>query len=241
MRRVFITLEGPDGSGKSTQAALLAERLRECGLSVLLTREPGGTELGEALRKILLNPDKELAVMTEVLLMAADRAQHVEEVIKPALQNNMIVICDRYIDSSLAYQGFGLLGDISKVLAINEVAIGGLWPNLTLLLDVEPKVGLARHAMASNVSGSAPGLDRIERRELSFHQRVRKGYHSLQRIYGERFYTIDTTDLKTDIVAQQAWEVVVRRFCIPECTSKTYLKEGEGHEIDHCHSAGSGC
>ena len=128
MRHGFITLEGPDGSGKSTQAALLAKKLQRMGLPVVLTREPGGTEVGVRLREMLLDPDTQLTVMTEILLMAADRAQHVEKVIKPALENNMIVICDRYVDSSLAYQGFGLLGDIGSVLGINEAAIQGIWP-----------------------------------------------------------------------------------------------------------------
>ncbi|NMB47122.1 MAG: dTMP kinase [Firmicutes bacterium] len=210
---MFITLEGPDGSGKSTQAALLADRLQQNGWPVLLTREPGGTAVGLQLRKILLGPDNQLAVMTEVLLMAADRAQHVEEVIGPALENNMIVICDRYVDSSLAYQGFGLLGDISQVKAINEVAIRGLWPDLTILLDVQPAVGLRRHGLHSG-RAKGVGLDRIEQRNLDFHQRVRDGYHQLQSMYKERFALIDTTLLEIETVAQRLWEIVVQRLGI---------------------------
>jgi len=210
--RAFITLEGPDGSGKSTQAALLAERLRQLDFPVVLTREPGGTAVGDQLREILLDPDNQLAVMTEVLLMAADRAQHVEEVIKPALENNMIVICDRYVDSSLAYQGFGLLGDPRQVKAINEVAIGGVWPTLTVLLDVQPEVGLRRHVLRSSSRTEDNGLDRIEQRDLSFHQRVREGYHELQKIYQERFALIDTTLLEIETVAEKVWEIVVQRL-----------------------------
>ena len=218
MGPTFITLEGPDGSGKSTQAALLAEKLTEMGLSVLLTREPGGTPVGRRLREILLNPDVQLSVMTEVLLMAADRAQHVQEVIKPALENNMVVVCDRYIDSSLAYQGFGLLGEISQVKAINETAIDGIWPDLTILLDVEPEAGLRRHRQAeseagrSQCSGRTNGLDRIEQRDLQFHQRVRDGYHVLTRMYAQRFVVIDTTRLQIETVAQKVWEAVAQRI-----------------------------
>ncbi|MGI6565957.1 MAG: dTMP kinase [Limnochordia bacterium] len=218
MGPTFITLEGPDGSGKSTQAALLAEKLTEMGLSVLLTREPGGTPVGRRLREILLNPDVQLSVMTEVLLMAADRAQHVQEVIKPALENNMVVVCDRYVDSSLAYQGFGLLGDVSQVKAINEAAVEGVWPDLTILLDVEPEVGLRRHRQAASAagrpscSGRAGGLDRIEQRDLEFHQRVRDGYHVLSTLYAQRFVVIDTTGLEIETVAQIVWEAVEQRF-----------------------------
>lgn len=216
MRHAFITLEGPDGSGKSTQAALLAKRLQQMGLPVILTREPGGTEVGVRLREILLDPDTQLTVMTEILLMAADRAQHVEKVIKPALENNMIVICDRYVDSSLAYQGFGLLGDIGSVLGINEAAIQGIWPNLTILLDVEPKVGLRRHA-ALPLHRTWGDLDRIEQRDLAFHQRVRDGYHALQNIYEERFAVIDTTLLEIEEVAQKVWEIVVQCLKVGIC------------------------
>jgi dTMP kinase len=212
--RAFITLEGPDGSGKSTQAALLAERLQQLGFQVVLTREPGGTAVGHKLREILLDPDNQLTVMTEILLMAADRAQHVEEVIKPALENNMIVVCDRYVDSSLAYQGFGLLGDPRQVKAINEVAIGGVWPTLTVFLDVQPEVGLKRHLLYSSNRTKDSGLDRIEQRDLSFHQRVREGYYELQNIYQERFALVDTTLLGIETVAQKVWEIVVQRLKI---------------------------
>jgi dTMP kinase len=212
--RAFITLEGPDGSGKSTQAALLAERLQQLGFQVVLTREPGGTAVGHKLREILLDPDNQLTVMTEILLMAADRAQHVEEVIKPALENNMIVVCDRYVESSLAYQGFGLLGDPRQVKAINEVAIGGVWPTLTVFLDVQPEVGLKRHLLYSSNRTKDSGLDRIEQRDLSFHQRVREGYYELQNIYQERFALVDTTLLGIETVAQKVWEIVVQRLKI---------------------------
>jgi dTMP kinase len=212
--RAFITLEGPDGSGKSTQAALLAERLQQLGFQVVLTREPGGTAVGHKLREILLDPDNQLTVMTEILLMAADRAQHVEEVIKPALENNMIVVCDRYVDSSLAYQGFGLLGDPRQVKAINEVAIGGVWPTLTVFLDVQPEVGLKRHLLYSSNRTKDSGLDRIEQRNLSFHQRVREGYYELQNIYQERFALVDTTLLGIETVARKVWEIVVQRLKI---------------------------
>ncbi|HHV94017.1 MAG TPA: dTMP kinase [Firmicutes bacterium] len=220
MGPIFITLEGPDGSGKSTQAVLLAERLRQMALPVVLTREPGGTSVGQKLREILLDPNMRLSVMTEVLLMAADRAQHVQEVIKPALKNNMVVVCDRYVDSSLAYQGFGLMGEISQVKAINEAAIESVWPDLTILLDVDPAVGLRRHRQRKGAyeatgirhSECTDGLDRIEQRDLQFHQKVRDGYHILAKLYAERFVVIDTTELGIEAVAQRVWESVAQRL-----------------------------
>ncbi|NLK09294.1 MAG: dTMP kinase [Firmicutes bacterium] len=211
MAGLFITFEGPDGSGKTTQAALLVEKLKHLGYSVLFTREPGGTDLGRVLRKLLLEPGSQLAAMTEVLLMAADRAQHVEEVIKPALQNNMIVICDRYVDSSLAYQGFALLGDVRSVKMINEAATGGLWPDLTLLLDVDVEVGLKRHLPVMSSRDNAV-LDRIEQRDLAFHEKVRQGYQELQKIYPRRFAVVDTTFLKIEDISEKIWRNVQQRL-----------------------------
>lgn len=206
-RAAFITVEGPDGAGKSTQTRLLAASLEKAGYDVVLTREPGGTALGSRLRQLLLDPRNDVAPMTEVLLMAADRAQHVEEVIRPALANNKIVVCDRYIDSSLAYQGYALLKRVEPVRMINEAATGGLWPDLTLLLDVEPAVGLQRVAAAA-AERQAHGPDRIEQRKLEFHSRVRRGYHKLQQAEPARFVLIDTTRMSVAEVAAQVWKAV---------------------------------
>mgnify|MGYP001266401555 FL=1 len=151
----------------------------------------------------------------------------------------MIVICDRYVDSSLAYQGFGLLQDIAQVKAVNEAAVGGLWPHLTLLLDVEAEVGLGRHAMASSKRPANTGLDRIEQRDLDFHQRVRQGYHQLHSAYAERFCLVDTTELEVEDVAQRVWQIVEQRLGIGECEATCAQEEGESHEVDRCHSAGS--
>ncbi|HEY8463807.1 MAG TPA: dTMP kinase, partial [Bacillota bacterium] len=139
----FITLEGPDGSGKSTQARLLAEYLQKSGREIILTREPGGTPLAEEIRKLILTPTAEtLEPMTEILLYTASRAQHVARIIKPALAAGKVVICERFIDSSLAYQGYGLGWSLDLIKTINRLAIGDCRPDLTFLLDNDPRLGL---------------------------------------------------------------------------------------------------
>jgi dTMP kinase len=166
---MFITFEGPDGSGKSTQAKLLAEWLIAQGKSVVLTREPGGSALGKQLRTILLN-DKNLtlAPLTELLLFCADRAQHVTEIIKPALAQNKIVICDRYIDSTTAYQSGGRGFDREMIDILNAYSTQGTLPDRTFLIDVPTKIGLAR---ATKISA-----DKFESEAVSFHEKVRSMY-----------------------------------------------------------------
>ena len=196
---MFITFEGPDGSGKSTQAKLLSDHLERKGTSVLLTREPGGTELGRTIRQILLNPESEISPMAEVLLYACDRAEHVNSVIKPALLEGKTVICDRYFDSNVAYQG-GLLVDFDKILEINKHATLGIIPDLTVLLDIDPKLGISRavknfhennEEVKTNYELVKSFGDRIERRDLEFHQRVRTNYISLAKTYTDRFRVIE--------------------------------------------------
>lgn len=171
---IFITFEGTEGCGKSTQALLLADYLRGLGWEVLLTREPGGTGLGERLRGVLLGSPEALAPVTELLLFAADRAQHVEEVIRPALEAGKAVVCDRYSDSTFAYQHFGRGLPLEAVEAVCRVATGGVVPDLTFVLDVPVEEGLAR--------ARGRGLfDRFEDAELAFHERVREGYLELAR------------------------------------------------------------
>lgn len=169
---IFITLEGPEGAGKTTQIALLAEWLRELGLEVVQTREPGAGELGRQIRALLLE-QREAAVspMAEALLMAADRAQHVDELVRPALSEGKLVLCDRYIDSHIAYQGYGRGLDVGFLRSLNEQA-AGLWPDMTLLLLLPPEVGLAR----ADGRGAA---DRMEAETLAFHQRVAAGYAAI--------------------------------------------------------------
>ncbi|MGI6038040.1 MAG: dTMP kinase [Limnochordia bacterium] len=178
----FITFEGIDSSGKSTQLRQLAGYLESKGVPYLVTREPGGTALGQRIRELVLaKDDQKMTWMTELLLMAADRAQHVEELIKPALEDGLIVLCDRYIDSSAAYQGYGLGGDLALIEEINQLVTGGLVPHLTILLDVDPSVCLAR----------AQDDDRIGGRGLAFQTRVREGYQQIAAKHGERFLIID--------------------------------------------------
>lgn len=200
MRRgLFITFEGPDGSGKSTQAHFLAQNLQEEGYSVLLTREPGGTALGEAVRGILLGKDLQMSNETEALLYAAARAQHVEEKIKPALEQGKIVICDRFVDSSLAYQGYGLGLPLEELKKINSFAARGLRPNLTFLLDLEPERGLARARIERGQ------MDRIEERALEFHSKVRHGFLDLAKQERERFCVLQIADMSKEETAAFIW------------------------------------
>lgn len=172
---LFITLEGLDGCGKSTQAHLLSDYLHALGYDVILTREPGGTPLAEEIRRLILTPSQEeLDPMAEILLYTASRAQHVNHMIKPALAAGKIVICERFIDSSLAYQGYGLGRDLSLIREINRVAIGDFQPAVTFLLDMEPEQSGNRVTNRSNVTKTA--LDRIEARGLEFQERVREGF-----------------------------------------------------------------
>ncbi len=188
-RGLFISIEGGEKAGKSTQATLLAEWLTSQGREVVVTREPGGTPAGEAIRQILLgggsqSGETRLSPVTEALLFAAARAQHVDEVIRPALEAGKVVIADRYTDSSLAYQGYGLGLALDRVLAINEWATGSLWPDLTVLLDCpDPEEFGTRPRNGRE--------DRIERRRGEFHRRVAAGYRELASREPERFVVVD--------------------------------------------------
>jgi dTMP kinase len=189
VKGIFLTFEGPDGAGKSTQVRLLSDRLKQSGIAHIATREPGGTPLADQIRALLLNPaHEEMAPMTEVLLYAASRAQHVHEVIRPALEKGWMVICDRYIDASIAYQATGLSLERSLIQRISEEATGFLWPERTFLIDVPPEIGLVRAA------GTRPhGLDRIEARGYEYHKRVRETFLALAKEDPVRFCVIDGT------------------------------------------------
>lgn len=197
-RGVFIVFEGPDGAGKSTQIRLLSEYLSRKGYEVTVSREPGGCALAEEIRTIILDPrHEEMLPVTEVLLYAAARAQHVGEVIKPALDAGKIVICDRYVHSSFAYQGYGRELGERMVMDINQHAVLGVWPEKVFLFQVDPH--LARKRM---VGRAIP--DRLESEKSEFHQRVLEGFTKLADEYPE---VIEIVDSSADI------EAVCRQIC----------------------------
>ena len=177
---MFVTLEGPEGAGKSTVQALLAERLRAEGREVVQTREPGSGEVGAAVRNVLLHGG-ELEPWTEVFLFLADRAEHVAKTIRPALERGAIVLCDRHADSTVVYQGHARGLDVEVLRRLNTLATGGLKPDLTLLLDIDPEIGLKR----------AKGADRLDREPLEFHRRVREGFQKEATLEKGRWRTID--------------------------------------------------
>ncbi len=173
----FITLEGPDGCGKTTQSKLLVQFLRARGLDVVHTREPGGTPFAEALRNLLLDPNHKVSPVTELMLFETIRAHHVEDLVQPALKQGKIVVCDRFTDSTVAYQGYGRGLDLKEVKNLNRVATAGLSPNWTIILDLPPEVGLRR--IQEKKSGRA--TDRMEREEIAFHKKVRAGFLKIAR------------------------------------------------------------
>lgn len=196
MRGPFITLEGIDGSGKSTQADLLAAHLRHCGWEVVLTREPGGTALGGHIRRLLLESARgALNARAELLLYLADRAQHVAEVIYPGLQAGKAVVCDRFSDSSVAYQGYARGLGIELTETLNIFATGGLKPDLTLCLDVPVEVGLRRRCRAEDKNG----LDRIEQEALAFHRQVRAGFLEQAGREPDRWRIIDASGTAMEV------------------------------------------
>ncbi|PTX55211.1 dTMP kinase [Melghirimyces profundicolus] len=186
MKGWFITLEGPEGAGKSTQIARLRDYLLRRGIPVVLTREPGGTAVGDRIREILLDPRvSEMALSTEVLLYAASRAQLVEEVIRPSLNEAKTVLCDRYVDSSIVYQAFGGNAKRNEVVEVNRMATGGLMPDRTYLLDLSPEEGDKR------LKGRDRRKDRMELKGKEFHRKVREGFIRLAEEEPERFCLVN--------------------------------------------------
>lgn len=172
----FITFEGPEGSGKTTQAKLLSEYFSGQGIEAVRTREPGGVSISEQLREILLNPDNLICPRAELLLYASGRAQHTEELILPALKEGKYVICERYAHASVAYQGYGRGLDMELINELNRVATRGIYPDITLILDIDVEEGLRRVERSDRV------LDRLEKENISFHKKVRNGYLELARM-----------------------------------------------------------
>lgn len=193
MRNLLITMEGPDGAGKSTQIEMLKKDLEQKGYEVLITREPGGNPISEAIRGIILNKEySQMSFMTELLLYAAARAQLVAEVIKPALEAGKVVICDRFVDSSVVYQGIARGLGIETAYGVNEYALQGLKPILTILMDLSAEEGIRRKKNQAE-------LDRMELAGLDFHRKVAQGYRDLAAMHPERIVTIDAALPITEI------------------------------------------
>lgn len=191
-RGLFITFEGGEGSGKSTQMSMLARRLELAGVNVRSIREPGGTRAGEAIREILLDPDHVgLDARAELLLYEASRAQLVAEVIEPALELGEVVLCDRFYDSTTAYQGHARELDLDDIRRLNQIATGGVVPDRTLLFDIDPVLGIERATQG--------GADRLEGEGLAFHERVRAGFLEIANTERERFRVIDASGTVDDV------------------------------------------
>ena len=204
---MFITLEGPEGSGKTMQLPRLSDYLRQSGFDVLTTREPGGTAISEQIRTVLHNlENKEMNPRTEILLFQASRAQLVEQVVRPHLDKGGIVISDRYADSTLAYQGYGHQVDIDALRVLVTFATGGLKPDLTILLDVDVEIGLRRKELKGE-------WNRLDAYNLEFHQRVRQGYRQLVQVEPERWEVIDASQSPTQ-VQNEICRVVTERLQI---------------------------
>ena len=205
-RGLFITFEGADGSGKTTQYKLFAQYLRDRGFDVITTREPGGTEISEKIRALILDPDnREMTDMTEAFLFAASRTQHVSQLIRPAVEDGKIVLCDRFMDSSIAYQGYARgLGDC--VRQINEVAVMGMQPDLTFFLDLDAESGRLRNKRAGKA-------DRLEQQDIEFHDKVYEGYKKLAEIYKNRFIVIDASG-SIEEVQERIRRSFVERQCL---------------------------
>lgn len=211
----FITFEGVEGCGKTTQIKLMSELLSDCGIRTVLTREPGGCKIADKIRSILLDADnRALSPLAELMLYAAARAQHVTEVISPALADDKIVLCDRFCDATLAYQSFGRGIERDVIDTLNLHACQGVSPNLTVLMDCDPRIGLERARLRIEAT-SGPREERFELEELAFHQRVRAGYLQLAADEPERFLIIDSSDSIENIFAVISKQLLAR---LPEGT-----------------------
>jgi dTMP kinase len=199
MKGLFITFEGIEGSGKSTQIVLLANYLKSRGMHIVLTREPGGTPIGDQVRKILLDPaHTALDPGAELLLYAASRAQHLYAVILPALAAGSIVLCDRFSDATLAYQGYGRGLDVEMIRALDLIVTAGMRPDLTVLFDIDAASGIAR-AHGRNKSRGLEAEARFENEEIAFHERVRQGYLTLTRQEPDRIRLVDASPAPEEV------------------------------------------
>ena len=205
---MFITLEGPEGSGKTTAVEAAVKKLEEMGYQIVRTREPGGTPIAEQIRNVIL--DKNNTAMdgrTEALLYAASRRQHLVEKVWPALKEGKIVICDRYLDSSLAYQGGARGLGVDEILNVNLFATENTWPDLTLLFDIKPEVGLARISANSNRE-----VNRLDLEKIDFHNKVRQSFLDLAKRFPERYVIIDASQSREE-VAKATMDAILSRLC----------------------------
>jgi dTMP kinase len=207
MAGYFFSFEGPDGAGKTTVIKLIETFLNEQGFEVVSTREPGGIEIAEKIRAVILNPDhKTMDARTEALLYAAARRQHLVERVVPALEEGKIVLCDRFIDSSLAYQGFARGLGIDEVLAINEFAINGCMPSLTIYFDLDPKIGLERIN-----KNKLREINRLDMESLSFHYKVREGYLQLVKRFKDRIVQVDANQSINEVFEETA-KIIIKKI-----------------------------
>lgn len=204
---LFITLEGPEGSGKSSAISIVYEKLLAEGYKIITTREPGGTPISEQIRNVILNKENtSMDIRTEALLFAASRRQHLVEKVWPSLKEGKLVFCDRYLDSSLSYQGHARGLGIEEVLSVNLFATENTFPDLTLLFDIDPEIGLARIAANNNRE-----VNRLDVEKLEFHKKVREGYLILQKKYPERIVIIDASKPLNE-VAEDTYKAIKERL-----------------------------
>lgn len=205
---MFITFEGIEGTGKSTQITRVREYFESLGREVFLTMEPGGSRIGRELRKMLLHVDnREITPITELLLYLADRAQHVGQVIRPELAAGKVVLCDRFADSTIVYQGYGRGLDTAMLRELNEVAVDGLWPDLTIVLDIDPEIGLKRATLRNIEEGKAKEEGRFEAEHISFHNKIREGYLTWAAFNRDRMKVVNASSTP-DAVFEQIKAVI---------------------------------
>ncbi len=200
---MFITFEGMEGCGKTTQIEKLASHFQKQNIPTLCTREPGGSKLGQELRRILLNPENsDLHPTSELFLYLADRTQHINSVIKPNLQAGKVVISDRFADSTIVYQGYGRKLDQEMLLQLNKIAVGDLWPDITILLDIEPEIGLERARKRNQAENIQDKEGRFEMEALSFHRTIRQGFLDWATQNPDRFVVVDASKTPDEIFLQ---------------------------------------
>ena len=199
---MFLTVEGIEGAGKSTFIGLLEDELTKRGVDFLHTREPGGCALGRQIRPLLLDASQNVSARAELFLFLADRAQHVADTIRPALEAGQWVVCDRYADSTIAYQGYGRGMDPEELQKLNDYATDGLWPDITFLLDLPAEVGLGRALARNGREGLTQSEGRFEAEALAFHQRIREGFLLRAARWPERFCVLDASQTPDAVVAQ---------------------------------------